>query len=61
MILEGDEWKHEEEEPVSLTRAEEQSRINAEFSAGRMTAYDWSRAFDELSDPECWSASGPRN
>jgi hypothetical protein len=58
-VYHDEEWKRQiptAKKPP--TRAEEQSRINEERAAGRMSREEWSRRFDELSDVRAWNAEG---
>jgi hypothetical protein len=54
-----DEWKCIPHTPEAKpTRAEEQERIDTEFSSGRMERDEWRQLTDEMSNPLKWTASG---
>jgi hypothetical protein len=52
-IYHGDEWKRERRpESAPETRAEIQSRLNADYAVGRITRDQWRAETDRLSEPE---------
>ncbi len=57
-VFEGDEWKYTDGPQPNPTRAEEQSRINSEYAAGKISRSQWSTAFDILSNVEIWGVKG---
>jgi len=58
-VYHDDSWKNQRiEKRKSVTRAEEQERINKEYMWGEMERDEWSRLTDELSSPLKWAAAG---
>jgi uncharacterized membrane protein len=42
----------------NMTRSEAQRKSNDKYMSGEITREEWSKEFDEMSNPRIWSAEG---